>query len=393
MVLETWKRLGRPGSRILTTALHKKGIGISERVVAAILAQQTSTQAFGPAWKSEGKIVAPEKNSLWQCDILDQTSRNAKVNGGNRFALIVVDVWSRRVGAWPLQTKTPDEVVEALKEAGKTLGGVPKTLETDNGGEFGGSFGALLSTLHILHVIKDPRHLNGLAIVDSAINIIRRIIGKELVDTKGESWVERLKGAVEALNARPLGHLYGASPDETDNQELTYLLDYNAGKDIAKQTELMTRLRAKLEVVGRFRDLLPRNQWQKQGQPRYSGEIFRVKAIRGGLVEDTHGHFHQLFLCRAVVGGESAVYPKSVRAGDAAKDEERRQAMQPFMEALKAHLGDEPSSIYDAGGFLATVPGYTQAVRGLKLEGLRQIALLFPEDFLLTGDQIRVKSD
>ena len=67
--------------------------------------------------------------------------------------------------------------------------------------------------------------------------------------------------------------------------------------------------------------------------------------------------------------------------------------MQPFTEALKARLGDEPSSIYDAGGFLATVPGYTQAVRGLKLEGLRQIALLFPEDFLLTGDQIRVKSD
>ena len=71
-------------------------------------------------------------------DILDQTSRDAKVNDGYRYGLVAIDVWSRRVAGVPMRTKTPNEVIRAINEASNQIGGVPKLLATDVGGEFSG---------------------------------------------------------------------------------------------------------------------------------------------------------------------------------------------------------------------------------------------------------------
>lgn len=384
-VIETWKRLGRPGARLVQITLAREGFRAKEQDIRAILAKQTAQQVFTAPYRSLGRIVAPMRNSVWQIDILDQTSRDAKVNDGFRYGLVAVDVWSRRVAGVPMQTKTPNESIRAINEASKQIGGVPRMIASDVGGEFSGSFDTYLQAARVLHVRKDPRHINGLAVVDNAIQRIRVAMGKQMVEGREESWVKAFTDAVKALNERPSDHLYGTAPKDSDaNKETTYTLDYNAGREIRDQTAYMNRLEDRLRAAGKFRVLVPPEQRQKAYMPAYSAKIYTVKSIRNGIVEDSRGGLHQMFLTTPVFEGEDTTFPKSVRAGNAQQSEQRRQALGPYMEALKARLGDGSMPIQEAGEFLETIPGYTAAMRANKIEGLRAALYLFDE-FELTG--------
>lgn len=257
-ILETWRRLGRPGARLVQVALGREGVKTKEQEIRALLAKQTPQQVFAAPYRSLGKAVAPTRNAVWQVDVLDQSSRDAKANDGYRYALVAVDVWSRRVAGVPLRTKTPNEAIRALNEASKQLGGVPRTIATDVGGEFSGAFDGYLKTARVLHLWKDPRHINGLAVVDNAIQRIRVAMGKQLVEGRGVSWVQAFRDAVKALNERPSEHLLGTAPKDSDaNAEVTYALDYNAGREIKEQTAYLRRLEDRLRAAGRFRVLVP----------------------------------------------------------------------------------------------------------------------------------------
>ena len=104
---------------------------------------QSAAQVYAAVPKSDGHIVATSRNQRWQGDLIDQTSRNAKLNDGYQHALALVDVFTRRVFAWPLRQKIPEETVGALCLAIRALG-KPHELQTDNGGEFSGSFDKFL---------------------------------------------------------------------------------------------------------------------------------------------------------------------------------------------------------------------------------------------------------
>ena len=61
----------------------------------------------------------------------------ARENAGNRYILMVIDIFSRYGWARPLKRKTPSEVVNALKSVFATSGRKPLMyLQTDQGKEF-----------------------------------------------------------------------------------------------------------------------------------------------------------------------------------------------------------------------------------------------------------------
>jgi hypothetical protein len=390
LILETWQRLGRPGARLVQQALTLEGYKAKEAEVRAVIAKQTETQVFAAPYRSLGRIVAPTKNSRWQVDLIDQTSRNAKANEDFRYALVAVDVWSRRVAGVPMKTKTPDEAIRAINQITGALRGTPQVIETDVGGEWSGRFEAYLQAARVMHIRVSPGHVNGLAVVDNAISRIRRSMGRALVAGREESWVKAFTDAVKALNERPSEHLFGAAPKNADGEKLGYVLDYNAGLVMRDQTTYMRKLEDRLRAAGKFRVAVPVDQRQKSYQPAYSGKVYTLKRIHNDLVEDSQGGLHRLMEVQPVADGDSTVFPQSVRPGNAEQTRQRRQALQPFMEALKAHLGEGSESLQEAGEFLQTIPGYTAAMRANKLDGLRAALLLFDE-FETIGAGARTK--
>lgn len=166
---------------------------------------------------------------------------------------MAVDVYSRRVMATPMKEKTAPDAVLAWQAIvdGDMPSGEPLTVDTDIGGEFEGAFDTLMHRLRILHMTKDPRQKDALAVVDSAIARLKDAISKELVDTGSESWVEALPRAVQALNARRNPNLLGSSADELmDNGILQYTMDKVAGEGIQHNEAVVTERVVALRNAG-----------------------------------------------------------------------------------------------------------------------------------------------
>ena len=269
-------------------------------------------------------------------------------------------------------------------------------LDTGVGGDCGGVFGAALNAEGIVHVQRDTRHKDALAMVESVIVRLKQAMGKDMSETGSERWVDALPRAVSALNSRPHPHVFDAAPEdlqsetEQDNKELARQVDVQAGVDILANAKQSQQATDKLREAGAYRVLLPKREWPRVDQPRWSAEVHRVQNVRGGYVTDTAGERTQLRFALPVPANSADVEaPRALRGGNAARNTARRQALEPFVTALVAHLQvlGRSASLQEAGSFLATLPGYTDMVRRLNLHagGIRAVAALF-DDLMLAGD-------
>ena len=208
--------------------------------------------------------------------------------------------------------------------------------------------------------------------------------------------MDALPRAVSALNRRPHPHVFDAAPEdlqsetEQDNKELARQVDVQAGVDILANAKQSQEAADKLKEAGAYRVLLPKREWPRVDQPRWSAEVHRVQNVGGGYVTDTAGERTQLRCALPVPANSADVEAhKALRGGNAARHTARRQALEPFVTALVAHLQvlGRSASLQEVGSFLATLPGYTDMVRRLNLHagGIRAVAALF-DDLMLAGD-------
>ena len=279
VVRKIWLDLLRPSADVLLRELRRQKIKVSEPAVRRFVNSHVSSQVLHPGPRSNGKIVAFHERSVFEADLLDQSARDPKMNEGYRYGLMVVDVYSRRVAGVLLKSKLPAETATAFQRACTVLGGFPKVLETDEGGEF--HFPKLLAEHGTVHVQRDPRHTNGLAVVDSTIGRLRRAIAREQVESGTDNWTRPFRQVQDALNRRPLAHLLGARPvDVAGDPVLQFGLNFQSGQDQLTMTSQLHSQEDKLREAGAFRTLLPREKFQKTGKPRWSAE---VHAAQGGL--------------------------------------------------------------------------------------------------------------
>lgn len=380
VILQAWRRLGRPGARLVLQQLRRAGHQFSEAQVAAVLRQQTAQQVTGPIWRSPGRILAPGPRSVIQMDIMDNSTKAASMNYGYKYGYVMVDVFTRLVAVYPSRTKTPRDSVNALQAARTIFRGLPKTVQTDAGMEFKGEFAAFCVSNNVLHVVRDLGHRNALGLVDSTIHRLRRAIAKAQIDNAG-GWVMQLRESADALNRRPQRSLFGEAPDDVNqNVRTQYLLEVNQGRDMLGQTRMFQRMQDKLRQAGRFRVAIPRTK--PSSNPTYSAKVHRVRAVEGTMVKDEDGDLYRIWLVTPVVGGENIGYfPSGVRSGNQAGDEATRGRVFLFAEALEGHLKlTGPIRLKEAGAWLQTLPGWRR-----ETTNVRELVELYPETFELIG--------
>ena len=320
---------------------------------------------------------------MWQVDIADNSHRSASANNGYKYFYVLIDVFTREVVAVPARVKTPQMSVEALVVAERRLQGFPKIVETDSGGEFKSNFEDFCRTRGVHHITRDVDHKNGLAVVDSAIARLRRSIAKEQVELNDNSWLRPLERAVQGLNRRPMKHLLGESPEElrARNPVTDFALGAQAGRQMLAQTRMLSKMKDRLQSAGRFRVMVPDDKRTKKSQnPTFGGDIHRVARIDGSMVRDERGNLFRIWLVKPITGGQSIVFPKSARSGNEASNEQKRERVFLFAEALAAHIGDGRIGLRAAAAFLTTLPGWRQENMTVP-----ELLELYPEKFRQDG--------
>jgi hypothetical protein len=115
-VEQLWKDSGYPAAGRLYTLAKAQGItGISQQKVKDFVEQQEVSQLHRKApVVAETPITTSGADVEFQMDLLDMSaySRN---NEGNRWCLILEDIWDRRAVTIPCKTKSPEHVQPALE--------------------------------------------------------------------------------------------------------------------------------------------------------------------------------------------------------------------------------------------------------------------------------------
>lgn len=89
-------------------------------------------------------------NDTFQADLVEMIPY-AKDNGGFKYIMTVIDIFSKKSWAFPMKTKNGSEVTKAMEKLLKS-GHVPKNLHTDMGKEFFNShFKKLMDSYKINH--------------------------------------------------------------------------------------------------------------------------------------------------------------------------------------------------------------------------------------------------
>ena len=105
--------------------------------------RQASIELHKPARRNYDTrpVVVQDINTIWGADLIHmedwvEDTKQRDIPDGYRYALTVVDIWSRYAWVEPLSTKTGAEVMAALKKIMRRDKRKPKKLWIDQGSEF-----------------------------------------------------------------------------------------------------------------------------------------------------------------------------------------------------------------------------------------------------------------
>ena len=126
-------------------------------------------------------------NSRWFADLIDfllllvrtraKTLGCAPTASGEKYILVVQDVFSRFLYTEALPNKKPETVAAGFRKILGRAGTTPKALVTDKGGEFGQTFQSLLANRNITFQQKQKDDTNAIATLDTAIGNLKKGVG------------------------------------------------------------------------------------------------------------------------------------------------------------------------------------------------------------------------
>ena len=259
-----------------------------------------ANELFAPPPRSLGKSAAERPGARLQADLID-FSKNT--DSTHKYGLLVSDVYSRMAYTKPLETKSSQEVTEALNEVVAdipgTAGGRMATLTTDAGGEFAGAD----SVKGIIHRVKGEGDRNAIAVVDRTMQTLKKDLAGE-VAVKGGSWSDHLAHVTKAFDTRYQPAVHGPPSKLVSNPNTVqnFLTLQDNAEKFAHNDTLTRRRKGDLERLGGYRD--PISSGQRSFKASY-GPVHELDAVLPGAlkVRDTEGNESLLKLVKAVPKG------------------------------------------------------------------------------------------
>ena len=301
------ERLGNPGIQSLWLAARKEKINVKKADVKEFVEAQASKQVLGRPLKSEGKTATEDANVRWQMDLMYLRDNKDR----DRYALIIIDTFSRKLWTKTLANKTSKHVAETLQDilrANKH----PKVITSDNGSEFLGDVSKLLADAKIVQRFKAPNDPNAIGVVDKAIQTLKQKLA-DLAGSTSLSWSQLLQRATRALNETPRETLlHGHSPNEAaegKNPAVKFMLLQKQADNFAHNEKLKRKRVDKIEnaKIDTVRPQLDIKNFNRSFRPTF-GAAERVEMVDGSIVHTNKGS-HNIKLVKPVPKGSKEPAP------------------------------------------------------------------------------------
>jgi hypothetical protein len=269
---------GFGGIERLLVEAKRRGLQVSRKRVEDFLAEQETYARHKPVRRNflRNHTYVRGIDDQWQAD-LAEVQHLSKDNGGIRYLLTCIDVFSKHAWVVAVRSKSSEDMVEAFHKLFQTSKRLPNRLQTDKGKEF------LCKPVQQLLKQKGVHHFTSnsdkkAAVVERFNRTLKTRMFRYLTATNAKRYVDVLQQLVDSYNKsfhRAIGmapadvrkeherhiwyRLYGAA-DKLRRQRL------KSGKDVPEAGEVVRISRWK----GTF---------EKGYAPNWSDELFNVNRV------------------------------------------------------------------------------------------------------------------
>jgi transposase InsO family protein len=197
---------GNPGSlggveRLYRRALREGVAGITRQAVKEFLSSEQAYTLHKAARRHypRNHTYVAGIDAQWQADLADMQAL-ARQNGGMRYLLTVIDVFSKYAWVAPVKSKDATSVTAAFRQVlNEAAPRIPRRLQTDKGKEFfNSSFSALLRREEIEHFASESDQKA--AVAERFNRTIKTRIWTYLSDRGTVRWVDVVQDIVQAYN-------------------------------------------------------------------------------------------------------------------------------------------------------------------------------------------------
>ena len=199
----------------------RKFVGITRARVQQFLNNQEVHQLTQPVIMNRVSkaIVMSKPMERWQIDLIDMSKYKSPQNLNTTFVLTVIDCFSKMAFVEPLKNKRADTVAAAMERIFKRAG-APKTIQSDNGGEFELEFDQMLERRGIEHSRSRSYNPQANGQIERWNGTLKRMIHSHMLRSDTKTYVPKLQGMVSTYNML-LHTTTGRSPNEVhENAEL-----------------------------------------------------------------------------------------------------------------------------------------------------------------------------
>lgn len=218
------------------------------------------------------RVIVKHLNDLLQADLVEMQPY-AKINKGNRYILVVINVFSKYVWALPVKSKTGKDVAAAMGQILGSLKTTPKNIQTDRGREFFcKEFDKLMKQYKIKHY-------------STFSNVKASIVERVNRTLKNKMWRKfSMQGNYKWLDILPeIVNNYNNTKHSTINIEPNKVNKRNERKILKMAFSHAKTLDPKFPKFRKgdyVRISKHREAFSKGYTPNWSNEIFRIKTIK-----------------------------------------------------------------------------------------------------------------
>ena len=101
--------------RKLLQIAQRQGLAATVKLAKEALAADVGRQVLRPPPRATGKAAATRPDSALQADLIDFSNNLPPTSKGNRYAVVLSDVFTRELRTAPVPSKDPDTVARVLQ--------------------------------------------------------------------------------------------------------------------------------------------------------------------------------------------------------------------------------------------------------------------------------------
>jgi transposase InsO family protein len=313
--------IGMNGRDKLYHSIKQRFVGVTKRAVGAFVANLEDRQLTRPVPKRRvaKPILVRGPNVHWQLDLTSM-----KPSRGRRYVVAVVDVFSKRAWAYALRNKQPKTVLAAVRAV--LLEHRPRTIQTDNGGEFMGAFRTFVTgPLGARHVTSLPHSPWSNGAVERFNRTLKSLLARYKLRHPRSTWLDGLDAVMHNYNTT-LHAATGTTPEEGAAakgdavRDIASRLRSRAAKLLSSGPQLVRFREGDVVRVSLLTESAERalGQFRKRAGVNWSSELFRVARVHRGREGLRHDSYQ---LKRHPRGGavEGRYYSHELQAVDPSK--------------------------------------------------------------------------